>query len=68
MAENQYRSPVNFSLKSITIGVVCICLAHLLLGLLQTTTTLPFSMTVQQSIATAVGVIAWFFVGAKLKA
>lgn len=62
------RSPVNFSLKSIAIGVVCIVIAQLLLVALQSVTTLPFSTYIQQSIATAIGVIAWFYVGTKLGA
>lgn len=60
------HSPVNFSLKSIAVGVVCLVAAHLLLALLQSVTTLPFTITIQQSIATAIGVLAWFFVGSKL--
>ena len=61
-------SPVNFSLKSIAIGVVCLVVAHLLLALLQQMVALPFSMFVQQTIATALGVLAWFYVGSKLGA
>jgi hypothetical protein len=60
------HSPVNFSLKSIAVGVVCIVLAQLLLFLVQQVVTLPFAMFTQQSIATALGVLAWFFVGGKL--
>jgi hypothetical protein len=62
------HSPVNFSMKSIAIGVVCLVAAHLLLFLLQSMVALPFSMFVQQTMATAVGVLAWFYVGAKLGA
>lgn len=61
-------SPVNFSAKSIAIGVACLVVAHLLLAVLQSAFVLPFSVFVQQSIATGVGVLAWFYVGAKLKA
>lgn len=62
------RSPVNFSMKSIAIGIVCIVVAQLLLVALQSVTTLPFTVAVQQSIATALGVLAWFYIGAKLGA
>lgn len=65
MAEQQH-SPVNFSLKSIAVGVACIVAAHLLLMALQSMTTLPFSVDIQRMTATAVGVLAWFYVGAKL--
>jgi len=68
MAEPTYRSPVNFSAKSIMIGVVCLVVAHLLLALLQSVAPLPFSPFVQQSIATVVGVMAWFYVGGKMGA
>lgn len=68
MSNEVGRSPVNFSLKSIAIGVVCIVAAHLLLALVQSTVALPFSMFIQQTIATAVGVLAWFYVGTKLGA
>jgi hypothetical protein len=68
MANPTYRSPVNFSAKSIVIGVVCLVVAHLLLALLQSVTALPFSTMVQQSIATVLGVLAWFYVGGKMEA
>ena len=68
MADPTYRSPVNFSVKSIAIGVACIVVAHLLLVALQSVTTLPFSVFVQQSLATAVGVLAWFYIGGKMGA
>lgn len=67
MAEQQH-SPVNFSMKSIAIGVVCLVVAHLLLVLLQSVVALPFSVFVQQTVATALGVLAWFYVGTKMKA
>lgn len=66
MSNPQDHSPVNFSLKSIAVGVVCIVVAQLLLFLLQQMVTLPFTAFTLQSIATAVGVLAWFFVGGKL--
>lgn len=66
MAEPQQRSPVNFSLRSILVGVMCLVLAHLALAGLQTAFDLPGTIFIQQSIATACGVIAWFFVGGKL--
>lgn len=68
MSDPAYRSPVNFSAKSLAIGVACLVVAHLLLVALQSVATLPFSMFVQQSLATMVGVLAWFYVGSKLKA
>lgn len=68
MSNEAGHSPVNFSLKSIAIGVVCIIVAQLLLVLLQNVVALPFSTTIQQSIATAVGVLGWFYVGTKLGA
>lgn len=68
MANPTYRSPVNFSAKSIVIGVVCLVVAHLLLALLQSVTAMPFSTMVQQSIATVLGVLAWFYVGGKMEA
>ena len=68
MAEPTYRSPVNFSAKSIVIGVVWLVVAHLLLALLQSAMPLPFSTFVQQSIATVVGVLAWFYIGGKMGA
>lgn len=68
MADQANRSPVNFSVKSIAIGVACLVVAHLLLVALQSVTTLPFSVLVQQSIATAIGVLAWFYVGGKMGA
>lgn len=68
MANPTYRSPVNFSARSIVIGVVCLVVAHLLLALLQSATALPFSTMVQQSIATVLGVLAWFYVGGKMGA
>jgi len=48
--------------------VVCIVVAQLLLVALQSAVALPFSTYVQQSIATALGVLAWFYVGAKMGA
>lgn len=62
------HSPVNFSMKSIAIGIVCIVAAQLILLALQSVTTLPFSTSIQQSIATALGVLGWFFVGTKMGA
>lgn len=66
MSNPQEHSPVNFSLKSIAVGVVCIVVAQLLLLLLQQFVTLPFTAFTLQSTATAFGVLAWFFVGGKL--
>ena len=68
MSEPTNPSPVNFSAKSMAIGVVCIIVAQLLLVALQSAVALPFSTYVQQSIATAIGVVAWFYVGAKMGA
>lgn len=68
MANPTNRSPVNFSAKSIAIGVACLVVAHILLFALQSVTTLPFSMFVQQSLATLVGVLAWFYIGGKMGA
>lgn len=68
MADPTYRSPVNFSLKSLAIGIACLIVAHLALAGLQSLTTLPFSVFVQQSLATVVGILAWFYVGAKMGA
>jgi len=68
MSEPTNPSPVNFSAKSMAIGVVCIVVAQLLLVALQSAVALPFSTYVQQSIATAIGVVAWFYVGAKMGA
>lgn len=61
-------SPVNFSLKSIAIGVVCIVGAQVILMALQSVVALPFTQFTQQSLATAVGVVAWFYAGTKLGA
>lgn len=66
MSNPQDHSPVNFTLKSIAVGVVCIVLAQLLLVLLEQFVTLPFTAFTLQSVATALGVLAWFFVGGKL--
>lgn len=63
---DQPRNPVNFSLKSIAVGLVCIIVAQLILVGLQQAFALPFSETIQRSIATAVGVLAWFYVGGKM--
>lgn len=63
---NENHSPVNFTLKSIAVGVVCLVAVHALLLGLQSMMALPFTVTVQQSIATAIGVLVWFFVGSKL--
>jgi hypothetical protein len=68
MSEPTNPSPVNFSPKSLAIGVVCIVVAQLLLVALRSAVALPFSTYVQQSIATALGVLAWFYVGAKMGA
>ncbi len=64
--EQQPRPPVNFTLKSIAVGVACIIAMQLLLVALQSVTTLPFSEMIQRSIATSIGVLLWFFVGSKL--
>lgn len=63
---NQQHSPVNFSLKSIAVGVVCIIVAQLLLVLLQSVMSLPSTPDIQRMVATALGVLAWFYVGGKL--
>lgn len=65
MQEKQH-SPVNFSLKSIAIGVVCIVAAQLLLVMLQSMMALPGSPDIQRMVATAFGVLAWFYAGSKL--
>lgn len=66
MQNEPARSPINFSLKSLAVGVLCIVAMQMILLVLQGMVTLPFSEQIQRSIATAFGVLAWFYVGGKL--
>jgi hypothetical protein len=60
-------SPASFTLKSVLLGIVCILVANLLLVALKTTVGLPLAEGVLTAIATIVGVLAWFFIGARIR-
>lgn len=60
-------SPQNFNLKSILLGIVCIVVANLLVVALREFVGLPGSTSLQSGLATVVGVLAWFFIGARIK-
>jgi hypothetical protein len=56
------------TVKSIVILVVCIVVANLLLAALRTAVDIPFADGLESAVATGVGVVAWFFIGSRMKA
>ena len=58
---------MQFTVTNILIGVVCIVVANLLLVALRTAIDMPWGDGLESALATGVGVLAWFFVVARLK-
>ena len=50
---------MKITLPNILIGIVCIVVANLLLVLLRTAVTLPFSEGIQSAIASGIGAFIW---------
>jgi hypothetical protein len=55
------------TVPNILIGVACIVVANLLLVALRTMIDLPWSDGTESAVATGVGVVAWFFIAARIK-
>jgi hypothetical protein len=58
---------MQITLTNIIIGIACIVVANLLLVSLRMVVDMPWGDGLESTLATGVGVLAWFFIVARLK-
>jgi hypothetical protein len=65
MAET--AGPMKLTVGNILLGVACIVVANLLLVALRMVVDIPLSDGLESAIATGIGVVAWFYIAARMK-